>query len=194
MLNAYVSGFQVFDYHTESAGTTIDEEVQGADGKRLALIGYNYLAAATAHTMSVMYPGGTRTTTSAAAAASQKVINVTDAPKDPGGNAIAASDIVAYQVSDGTWEFNTVASLSTLAVTHGTNIATAVLSGALYRIFGVVGDGAKFNFGLTASTTSEGYDAIFALAPHKGDPLYVSIDNGTNAGFLNNLIFAYINK
>lgn len=194
MINANVTGFQVFDYHTETAGTEIEEEVQGADGKRLALIGYNYLAAGTAHTMSVMYPGGTRTTADGAAASGQKVIDVNDAPKDPAGNAIAASDIVAYQVSDGTWEFNTVASLSTKEVTHGTNLAVAVLDGALYRIFGVVGDGAKFNFGLTASETSEGYDAIFALAPHKGDPLYVSIDNGTNAGFLNNLIFAHINK
>ena len=194
-INAWVSGFATpVDYHTEAAGTAITENIQARDGKRLALIGYAVTAAATAHTLSIMYAGGTRTTTSAAAATGQKVINVTDAPKDPAGNAIAANDIVAYQVTGGTWEFNTVASLATLAVTHGTNVAVAVLSGAAYRIFGVVGDGALYAFNIAASAQTSAYGSIYAIAPHKGDPLYVSDNNATNAGSIDHMLFAYINK
>jgi hypothetical protein len=194
MINAYVSGFQVFDYHTESAGTEIEEEVQGQNGKRLALIGYSATAAGTAHTLSIMHAGGTRTTVDGKFSSGQKVIDVADAPKDPAGNAIAENDIVAYKTANGTWEFNTVDSLSTKEVTHKANLAATVADGAEYRIFGVVGDGAKFDIAVDASSTVSGYDALYALAPYKGDPLYVSDDNGTHAGSINNLIFGYINK
>jgi len=194
MINAYVNGFVIKDYHTETAGTAITEEVQGRNGQRLALIGYAATAAATAHTLSIMHPGGTRTTADGAAASGQKVLDVADAPKDPGGNAVASGDIIAYQLPDGTWEFNTVASLSTKEITLGTNIDTAVEDGAAVRIFGVVGDGAKFDIAVAANAQASGYDAIYALAPYKGDPLYVSDDNGSHAGSIDNLIFAFLNK
>lgn len=196
-INAYVSGFLAKDYHTEAADTVIAESVDGQDGKRLALIGYDYLAAATAHTMSVMHCGsgaGTRNTASAAAAASQKDLVCTTAPLDPAGNAAAGSDIIAYKVTGGAWEWNTVASLASSTITLTNNIAVAVESGAAIRLFGVVGDGYSFKQGLTASETTHYDDTIIAVAPFKGDPLYVSIDNATHAGFMNQLLFAYINK
>lgn len=196
-IGAFASGFVVKDYHTETAGTTIDETIQGRDGQRLALVAVDYLAAATAHTLSVLHCGnlaGTRTTTSAIAASGQKVINVTDSPTDPAGNATASGDIIAYQLPTGVWEFNTVASLATKAITMGTNIAVAVAAGAKVRIFGVVGDGYVFNVHCTASVVTRYVNTLIAAAPFKGDPLYVSVDNATNAGFLNNLVFAYINK
>ena len=196
-IGAFASGFVVKDYHTETAGTVIDETIQGRDGQRLALVAVDYLAAATAHTLSILHCGnlaGSRTTASADAASGQKVLNVTDAPTDPAGNATAASDIIAYQLPTGVWEFNTVASLSTKAITMGTNIAVAVTSGAKVRIFGVVGDGYCFNVHCTASVVTRYVNTLIAAAPFKGDPLYVTIDNATNAGFLNNLVFAYINK
>jgi len=196
-VRAYANGFVVKDYHTETAGTTIDEEIPGRDGYRLALVSLNYLAAATAHTLSVLHCGslaGSRTTSSAAAAAAQKVLNVTDAPTDPAGNATASGDIIAYQVETGAWEFNTVASLSTKAITLTTNIAVAVSSGAKVRIFGVVGDGYCFNVHLTASVVTSFDNTLLALAPYRGDPLYTTVTNATNAGFQNNMVFAYINK
>ena len=141
-----------------------------------------------------MHPGGTRTTADGAASAGQKVLDVADAPKDPAGNAVASGDIIAYQLPDGTWEFNTVDSLATKEITLNTNIAVAVEDGAAVRIFGVVGDGAKFDIAVAASGQASGYDAIYALAPYKGDPLYVSDDNATNAGSIDNLIFGWLNK
>ena len=196
LYGAYISGFHVVDYHTETAGTAIQDNIPGQDGKRLALISFEYENGSTAHTMCLMFAKGTgtRTTTSAAAAASQKVINVSDAPKDPAGNDVASGDIIAYQVSDGSWEFNTVASLSTKEITLTNNIATAVESGAKVRIFGVVGDGATANIALGASSTTQYSGHIIAVSPYKGDPVVMYDANASNAGELNNAVWAYINK
>jgi len=195
---AFISGFVTKDYHTETAGTTIDEQIPGSNGVRLALLFYSVVTGATAHTLALLEPStstGSNNTTSAAAASGQKVINVTNTPLDPAGNAAAASDIVAYQCTDGSWEFNTIASVSTKAITHGTNLAKAVGSGAYYVIFGVVGDGVGPRFALTASVTNN-TPAVPIVAVHKymSIPWYLTIDNGTNASKLYTALFAYINK
>jgi hypothetical protein len=196
MYGAYISGFHPVDYHTETAGTAIQDNIQGQDGKRLALISFDYLCGSTAHTMGLMAAKGTGTRTSitAAAAAAQKDIVCAVAPKDPAGNAAASGDIIAYQLPDGTWEFNTVASLSTLTITLGTNIAVALESGAQVRIFGVIADGAVHNIALTASVVTQFSGHIIAVSPYKGDPMVMYDANATAAGFLNNAVWAYINK
>ena len=204
-INAFVSSYLGFDYHTETAGTAIDEEVPGQNGKRLALVGVDYLNAATVQTINVMHCGklaGSRTTASALAVSGQKVINATDAPTDPAGNATASGDIIAFQLTDGTWEFDIVDSLATLAITITNNIqgvdagagATAIAAGGAIRIFGVVGDNYSFVIGLAASVLTHFDDTILAQAPFVGDPLYVTNANATNASFQHNLLFAYINK
>ncbi len=204
-INAYVSGYLGKDYHTEAQSTAIDEEIPGQNGKRLALVGVDYLCGSTAQTMNVMHCGsvaGSRTVTSALAVSGQKVIAAAVAPTDPAGNATASGDIIAFQLTDGTWEFDTVASLSTLNITCTNNItgldsgggATAIAAGGAIRIFGVVGDGYSFVIGLKASTQINYRDTILAQAPFIGDPLYVANANATAASFQNNLLFAYINK
>ncbi len=211
MLGAYNYGFEVCDYHTEIAGTVIDETIQAKNNCRLALLYLAYLCAATAHTISLMYAkdnasyaGSSRNTTSAAALSGQAVINVTTTPRDPAGNAAAASDIVAYQLTDGTWEFNTIASVATKAITHNANITgvdagaggTAIAAGAKYLIFGVVGDGACLKLKATASVQKEflNYGLPVLVHPYVGEPFYVTIDNGTNAGFLMNALFGHLDK
>lgn len=205
-IGAYIYGFEVLDYHTETADTVIDEPIQAQDSKRLVLLSLAYLCAATAHTISFMYakdnatyPGSSRNTASAAAAAAQAVINVTTTPRDPAGNAAADNDIVAYQCSDGTWEFNIIASVSTKAITHDNNLAKAVLSGAKYLIFGVVADGANLKIKVTASVenkygAADGGSGIVLAHPYIGEPFYVSINNATAAGFLNHGLFGHIDK
>jgi len=197
LYGAYISGFSVVDRHTETAGTAITENIQGRNGKRLALIAYEVSTGATAHTLHLMQPGtatGCRTTTSAAAAAAQKDIVCTDAPKDPAGNAAAANDVVAYQLPTGAWEFNTVASLSGSTITLGTNIAVAVAAGARIVIFGVTGDNVGQIFTLAVSTANAASGKIIAVNPYKGDPWHLHIANATNASTIYGMTFAYINK
>lgn len=204
-INAFVDSYLGFGYHTESSGTAIDEAIPGRNNKRLALVGVDYLCGATAQTMNIMHCGsvaGSRTTTSAAAVSGQAVIIATDSPTDPAGNATASGDIIAFQLLDGTWEFDTVSSLSTKTITMNNNIngvdsgggAAAVASGAAIRIFGVVGDSYSFVIGLAASTQYSYRDTIIAQAPFIGDPLYVTNANAAAASFQNNVLFAYINK
>lgn len=204
-INAFISSYLAFDYHTETAATVITEDVPGQNGKRLALVGFDYLNGATAHALAIMHSGslaGSRTTASALAVSGQKVVNATDAPTDPAGNATASGDYIAFQLTDGSWEFDTVASLATLAITITNNLqgvdagagATAIAAGGAIRIFGILADGANFQFGLTASVVTNYQDTVLAQAPFVGDPLMVYDANATNAGFINNLLFAYINK
>jgi hypothetical protein len=195
-LNAWVNSYLTKGYHTESAATAITEEIQGKNGFRTVLIGIDYLCAATAHTMYIMWPGslaGCRNTCDGAHLAAQKVIDVNTSPTDPEGNAVAASDIVAYQLPSGVWEYNTVASLATKEITHTNNLAAAVADDAKYMVFGVVANGACANIGLAAST-NKNLDGFIIQAPFVGDPLYLSVTNATHAGFLNYATFAYINK
>jgi len=194
---AYVKGFFDVDFHTENAGTAITEEIPGRDGARLALIGYEIVTGATAHTLNIMYPGllaGCRNTVDGDAASGQKVIDVVTAPTDPAGNAVANNDIVAYETEDGSWEFNIVASLSTKAITHQNNLAKNVKDGARYFVFGVTADNAKKVISLAADTTNKNAGSIFAIAPFMGDPLYLYIANGTNASQIMYMLWAYINK
>lgn len=194
---AFIRDTASFGYHTETAGTVIQENVQGRDGLRVGLEHLAYTAAATAHTLSILYPGslaGCRTTASAAAAAAQKDVVCTDAPTDPAGNAAASGDHIAYQVSDGTWEFNTVASISSSTITLTNNIATAIPEGAKIRIFGVVGDGQCFQFaaGSGGTTVVENNQTVVRVdSTYEGDPVILQSNNASNAGFLLHAMFSY---
>ncbi len=194
---AFVSGFKTFGTHTEAAGTVITEDIPGSNSVTLALIELLITTGVTAHLGSLMYAQGTgtRVVTTATAASGQKVMSVSVAPKDPAGNATASGDIIAYQLPSGAWEFNVVDSLATLAITLTTNIAVSLAVGAKVRIFGIVADGSLFNIHALASVvTKAGEGNIHLVHPFIGDPWYLSSNNATNAGFLNNAVFGYINK
>ena len=210
MIPAYVYNFLTHDYHTETAGTPIDEQIPAQNGMRLALLEMEYLCAATAHLASFMYakdpvatPGSCRNTALLQALSNQKDITCAVTPTDPAGNAVANNDIIAYQLTDGTWEFNTIASVLGDDITLTNNIVgvdaggggVALAAGAKVMIFGIVADGAVMNVSLTASVvTRKGQGHLTIVHPYIGEPFYLSIDNGTNAGFLEHLVMAYINK
>ena len=198
-VSAFVHSFKTFGLHTESAGTIIQENIQGKNGVTSCMLRAAVTTAATAHTLSFMYAEGTgtRTTCDGGAAITQAVLDVNIAPKDPAGNAAASGDIIAYQVTDGTWEFNSIASISTKAITLNTNIAIAVLDNAKVRIFGVIADGAVMTLTLTAAgapnSWGDGGDPII-ICPYVGDPMVVQIDNATHASTLEHMLWAWINK
>lgn len=207
---AYASGFLPFAYHTAAGNTPIDEEVPGLNGQRLALVTMNYLCGATAQNVCIMYAsdtnaacaaGASRNQTSAAVTLSgQKDIICLVAPESPAGDVAAASDIIAFQLSDGTWEFDTVASLAGSTITCTNDITgvdaaaggTAMLASAKVMIFGVVADGYYFALHLVAATLYDQNNTILAWHPYVGEPFYVSNPNATNDSFQNSLIFAYI--
>ena len=158
-IGAWASGFQPYGYKTATAATPITQGIDALDGKRLAIIGGAYLPAATVHLLQFMYaedaaafPGSSRNTASAAAAPAQAHLFTTVAPKDPAGNAAATPDVIAYQCTDGTWEWNLVTSISGSDITLTTNIAKAVAAGAKVMILGVAGDLKSFNVNTVAST------------------------------------------
>jgi len=199
IIPAYVEAVHTTGYHTELAGTVITEAIPGLNGARLALIHALVTAAATAHTLSIMHTGGNagqRSKTTAGAAAAQKDIVVDDAMTDGAGNAIAANDIVAYQIADGSWTFDTAAGwvAGTKTLTLTANIPTGgILSGGRVVNFGVVGDGILYKLSIPASAQKEFGPGLVVVAPYAGDPLYVSDNNAAAAGSIDNLLFGYIN-
>ena len=135
-VGAYAKSFLTKDYHTEAADTVISEEVPAVNGQRLALISFAYLAAGTAHDVSIMYAsdeaaacaaGASRNSALSAAVSGQKDVICTVTPEAPAGAAVANLDNVAYQLTDGSWEFNTAASLASDTITLTTNIAESTL-------------------------------------------------------------------
>ena len=207
---AYAYSFLTHDYHTEAANTAITEEIPAINGARLALIDFEYLCGTTAHTASFMYardpvatPGSCRNTAAVLALSGQKDITVTTAPTDPAGNVVANLDIIAFQLTDGTWEYDIIASVigSVITLTNvitGVDAAgggTAIAALGKFMIFGVVADGAVLNIHLPVSVvTLRGEGRIALLHPYMGEPFYLSINNITVAGFLNYLTMANINK
>jgi hypothetical protein len=189
----------------------LDTGVKGAYYAHLTSV--YYTTGTTAHTITIMRPLN-YTTVSADAAINQAVINVTadpglystnykyplangkTAPANLADNAIAANDWVAYQLVDGTWVFDFVASVSTLAITMTTNIPNVtgggVKKGALFYWFGILTDSNPLdgfvhpNVVSTASTAKEQLfkDAIVGglQTYNPGDPLIIQSSNVTSVG------------
>jgi len=196
---AHVAGFQSNGYKTQNAATVIQFNLPGVNGQRLGLSELLYLAAATAHTATLMVPGssaGCKNSASAAAAAGQKVINVVSDPLDPSGNAAAAADWVAYQDASGTWNFDTVNGVVGKAVTMTNNIVAAgIAAGGLVRFFGVAGDLNGAQLSLPASSTTEyGNGRLVWVHPDRSEPAILQINNITNAGFHLNSLFLYLDN
>lgn len=154
---------------TQVADTVITRLIPPERGLFTTLADIWYICGGTAHALTVMRPLG-KTYTTAAAAAAQAVINVA---RNPGtyshfgtistaDNALAANDYCVYQTADGQYVVDTVASVSSLAITMTGNVPTAgVLAGAPFWFFGLTTDLNPANntahpvFTLTASATTK---------------------------------------
>lgn len=206
---AYVYNFFPIDYHTETQPTTIDEPIPGQDGHRLALIDFEYLCGTTIHLASFMYandaaasPGSSRNTSLAAIDSNEVLLETAIQPMDPLGNIAQNNDICAYQLLDGTWEFNVITNLAANVLTIANIVgldagagAPAIAAGAKVMIFGIVADGAVQNISLPLSVvTRKGEGRLALVHPHMGEPWYLSINNATADGFLMSATCAYINK
>ncbi len=177
-----------------------------------------YTTAATAHKIGIMRPLNW-TTFAAAVAKNATAITLTADPgvfstnykyPTPGGvvpaladDTIATSDYVAYQLNDGTWQLDTIASGTfagaNLVLTTGTaNTAGATIAkGNVLFFFGIIGDtdpGTGLGQWQTTSIASATratmlQEAVLGglKALHRGDPMIFYSPNTTNAGLLDHL-------
>lgn len=196
-VNFFPYGIKTYGYHTESSGTTIDEEIPGGSG-RTAILQLGYTGGGTAHTLVVMYAegAGSRNHADGDQASGQKDLVCEVDPKDPAGNAAASGDIVAYELKNGTWEFNTVDSVSSATITLNNNIsAPGIADGAKVNVIGASGDGAEFQLLAEASAQKIwGGDYPVLACPYPGEPMYLQSPNGTDAGSVDFMTVAYLNK
>lgn len=196
------------DYHTETAGTVIEEIVPPVVGMIPRLTTFRYESAATAHTLTVMRPVA-NTSCSKYSASGQTILNVLqpDAMKDSAGadEALAANDFVVYQIEDGSYGASKVSSVSGSAITMAANLAGTVDEGATIWLMGELGRSTHFSFTTQASTVDSFTDLNlqaglnFQVSPKNirtgvNDVLLVQSNNATNAGFLHSLSGHYVEE
>ena len=227
-LSMPVYGKKAYGRKTEAAGTKIVRGIEPMIGAVTHIQRVAVTTSTTAHILTVLKPIN-KTTVAIAAAAAQAVINITADPGNFTGirtadNGIAASDWCAYQCIDGTWVFDTVASVATLAITMTTNVPTSgVAAGAPFWFYGIETDTnpcdatVHARHTLTASTTNVfgTYDAdlgwhgsiqaanstLFAasllhadMKTGKDQPLILVVDNGTAASTIEEVIAFYSDR
>lgn len=196
-INAFVYGFETYSNKSETANTDITQEIKGKPGSRLALLNLLYTTTGTAHTLYLIYADGegSRNTVDGDTDSGQKVVDVVDTPKDPAGNAAGSGDVVAYLLKNGEWEFNTIDSVSTKEITLNDDIGSpGIADGAKFNILGASGDGAEFVFEVGASEQAEFKGEPYVVHPYVGEPFWFRSGNATDAGSIDNMLFALINK
>lgn len=143
-------------------------------------------------------------------------LNNSNVPASVANNAIAAGDYVAYQLVDGTWIFDTVASGTYAALVLTTNVPNisggGVNAGAPMFFFGVVGDKNPANGQVPFQTTIPVYGTAGSVTGssqnqeiysqwtglwqsiHPGDPVIFYSPNTTTAGTLDMVTGYYQNN
>lgn len=198
-----VRGVYNIGYNTASAGTRIEVVVPPREDARTRIMKLAYRAGTTAHTVTLMKPLG-RTTVASTAATGQAVVNIS---ANPGtgtvAGTIAANDYLVIQRD--TTEINylvKVSSVSTLAITLTANVPVAFAAGDKVWFYGVPGDvrtniaeGAMpletfASTSVTYSSTEKG-EGLFTT-DERDDPVIVSSDNATVAGFLQYVAAEYL--
>lgn len=176
---------------TAAANTRIQYLVGGVGSLFTHLLNIRVATLATAHVLTVMRGASrTKVTTDLAAAGTSLVID--EALTDGDGNAIAANDLVAVQLDNGTWHLSLVTSWTvgtlTLVLTTAIPTGRTARRGARVVNYGVAGDTwhSLRQFDLAASSTNQfpavaGAVESLVRASAPGEPLLIDIDNATNA-------------
>lgn len=213
-------GTKTYGRTVAAAGTVINRLVEPMRNASTVIAHLTYQQGVTLHTITIMRPLGS-TTVASAASANQAVINIT---ADPGvyasgtriaNNAIAANDYVVYRCSDGTFVLDTVASVSSLAITMTTNVPSmGVPAGAPFWFFGTINDtnpcdsqshpkfimAPGYNGTLTSSNRihlgDQPGDSIAGVLASFGlyEPLIIQSDNVTTTGTIEQVVTVYTSR
>ena len=176
---------------TAAANTRIQFLVGGVGSLFTHLLNIRIATLATAHVLTVMR-GGSRSKVTSDLAAAGTALVVDDALTDGDGNAIAANDLLAVQLDNGTWHLSLVTSWTagtlTLVLTTAIPTGRTARRGARVVNYGVAGDTwhSLRQFDLAASSTNQfpavaGAVESLVRASAPGEPLLIDIDNPTNA-------------
>lgn len=186
-----------YGYQTQTAGTRINQMVQGKKDHYTYVTKLSYKAGSTQHALALMRKVS-ETTLSAAASAAQAVIALTADPGTSSTGGIAAGDHLAVKKPDGTWHHGIVSSVSSLNITLTANVPTGGFADDARVIFyGAPGDSdhtEKTYAGLASATNNfppDGGDAVLIRSLGVDEPVIFSSDNASNAGFLLELSAAY---
>lgn len=217
LTDSRVMGGENYGRLTQTADTVIARLVYPKRDAITAITFCSYINQGTAHTLTVMRPFNW-TTFTADASAAQAVVNITVNPgaystagvwqyntfggtPSVANNLMAASDFVVYELPDGNYVVDTVASITSLAVTLTTNVPTGgVKKGGRIWFYGITTDlnpqtgKAHPAHTLTASVTTtiqNNYgDAFRSLNAY--DPIIVHSNNATAAGTLERVSALYL--
>lgn len=192
---------------TATAATRIRVLVPGDPHGYTYLTFVRYTAAGTAHTLTMMR-GQSFSTAASLVAAAAVAVPVNDALVDGAGNVLAAVDVVAIELDDGSWHLGIVdtsgwnAGTKTITLTAGTAIPTgrSVPAGNRVISYGVAGDSGHAAYTLTgtASATTS-YPAVANAGPlikstTRNEPIIVDSDNATAAGTIEGVSAVYAKR
>lgn len=179
---------------TETAGTRIQTMIPGKAGVHSYVSHIDYKDGGTAHTITLMKKVSETTTSAAAAASATDIVLTADPGSGTGPGTIAASDLLAVKLADGTWHLSAVSSVSSLTITLSTAIpsTTTVLSGARVIFYGAPGDSVHDDWKFTSGSSSasvyfpsnSGGIPYGCLIKSKGadEPIVIDSNNASNAG------------
>ncbi len=192
-LNQFLAAVQAAGYQTESAGTTINENVAGRQGKRIAILAFGASAGTAAD--AIFFMTAVKGVVNGAVASGLSTMVLTAALTDPSGNAVAADDQVAFEKSDGTFQFTNVATwtASTLTVVLSAALTGAVSDGAGFYNFGITTDDghAKYVLGAAAQAT-EKLSVGLVFGKGRGYPMKIQLTNTTDNNSIDYVSIGFI--
>lgn len=158
------------------------------------VVNMRYTAAATAHVLTLMR-GASRAKVPGGAAAAETSLVLDTGLIDGAGGDVAASDVVAVQLDNGTWHVSAVTSYTaatrTLVLTTAIPTGRTVLAGGKIVCYGDPGDAMhadqKYNAGAAATVnypSVAGGVMSLCKASRSDEPIIFDSPNTTNAGTL----------
>ena len=209
--NVYLTGLGGKGTHTAAADTYLRIFIEGKPGNTLVIDQIHFVgkdSQSTQEYIKIMRPLARTQVTAAATAAGTSGFTISTASLAFGDSrkwneatdTLAANDIVAIELSDGTWEWDEVNNVSTVSyITLDTALTGKPAIGDNVYIFGTAANAGHQEIEIPAAGTYEvKYNA--ARTDKKGDPLmvmnYPASSTGTLADGVSvyNVQYSYVNK
>ena len=198
--NTYLKDVDSYGYKPAAAtGTALVQNITGKSGKRIAIRAFGFTDSDVATSLYFMQVMGT-TTIKASVASGQGSVTIT--ATTIGGSVttttgeLAADDYCVYQLDNGDYFFDLVASIAGSLVTLTAALTDSIAAGQTVWGFGAAGDAGQIEYALTASSqNTEAIDGGIFYAGAKAYPmmLYYLNASATGLGTIDYITVDYIN-